>query len=348
MRPTRLNRIPLFRSSSAKLAIFFSLLLIVCFVLLALEIYAASGGEEIKPVVAHVILGMILFICIGLFGVSFYVTKRINIITATAGRIIATRDLSQRIPIDNPWDDLSKLAQSLNSMLEEIEGLVGGMKQVADNIAHDLRTPLTRLRSHIESMRDDVTSAAAPLSRDEHEEQLTGLIMECDGLLATFNALLRITNIQAGRRHAGFHTLNLASVVQDVVELYEPVAQEKQITLNYSATPIMVIGDKDMLFQAAANLLDNAIKHTPDLGRVQIDVGPHQGRARMMIADTGCGISDQHKPLVFRRFYRVDACRSAPGSGLGLSLVQAIVQLHQGQIALSDHPPSGLVVTVTL
>ncbi len=339
------NRIYLLKSSSTKLAFFFSTLLFVALLLLCFEIYAISHGEMVRPIFTKFILGLVIFICAGLFFVSFYVTKRINAITDTADRIISTRDLTQRIPIDNPWDDLSKLAKALNMMLDEIEQLVASVRQVSDNVAHDLRTPLTRLRNHIEAMRND--TANTPLSRAEQQEEFNTLITECDALLATFNALLRIANIESGRRHAIFHTIDLMPVIHDVIELYEPLANEKNIQLTFRTEPAPVIGDKDMLFQAAANLLDNAIKHTPEGGEITLTLTREKTGTQLKITDTGPGIPDEHKAHVFRRFYRIEACRNKPGAGLGLSLVGAIVKLHQGAISLSDHQPTGLVVTVT-
>ncbi len=206
--------------------------------------------------------------------------------------------------------------------------------------------PLTRLRNHLEMMRDEtITDPSTP---EEQWECLGELVGECDGLLATFNALLRIANIEAGRRHAVFSSVNLANVLQDVVELYEPVAAEKNIQFAYRTEPVLVEGDKDLLFQAIANLLDNAIKYTPEGGTVVITVAPHKNGAQIVLRDTGHGIADEFKPHVFRRFYRITKCRSLPGSGLGLSLVAAIVKLHQGTITLTDNKPTGLVVTVTI
>lgn len=328
--------------STNKLARLISSLLVVALILLSIEVYCITRGEEVQPFLSQLVLVLIVFICVGLFFISLYVTKRINSIATTANRIIATRDLSQRIPVDCPCSDLSQLSTILNQMLEEIEQSVNGIRQVSDNIAHDLRTPLTRLRNHIESMRDD------PSVQNGQHEQLNLLVIECDGLLSTFNALLRIANIESGRRSSNFHTLNLASVVQDVVDLYEPLASEKKIQLHYRAEPTQITGDKDLLFQAIANLLDNAIKYTPPEGVVVITAQPHEKGARIIIRDTGHGIADEHKEHVFRRFYRVSQCRSQPGSGLGLSLVGAIVKLHQGSIVLSDNTPNGLTVTVTL
>ena len=275
---------------------------------------------------------------LGLFVISFYVTKRINTIAATVDAIMTTRDLSQRIPITSRWDDLSKLAVTLNLMLADIEMLVASVKQVSDNIAHDLRTPLTRMRNRIESLK---LNSITP-------DDLSKLTNECDGLLATFNGLLRIAKIEAGKHHIEFSKVNLANILQDVVELYEPLASEKEINFSYRAEPVTIMGDKDMLFQAFANLIDNAIKYTPNGGIVVATLAPHSGGALLTFTDTGGGISDEHKPHVFSRFYRVDSCRSQQGLGLGLSLVTAVITLHNGKITLNDHKPNGLIVSVQL
>lgn len=337
-----MHRIRLFQSSSTKLAIFFSAILSSALGLLCIEIYLLTHGEDVQPEILYAILGLILFICAGLFFISFYVTKRINSIVITASNIIATRDLTQRIPAPNRWDDLSRLAQVLNLMLEKIEQAVASTRQVSDNIAHDLRTPLTRLRNHIEQMRNGVRET------DPQWNEFGALAAECDSLLTTFNALLRIANIEAGRRNPTLAPLNLAPVVEDVIALYEPIASERGIHLHYRAEPCMIAGDKDLLFQALANLLDNALKHTPAAGDVVLTLTPLPSGARIVLTDTGVGIEDAHKTQVFSRFYRVDASRHQPGVGLGLSLVQAIISLHKGTITLSDHHPSGLTVTITL
>lgn len=335
-----MNRIAHIKSSSTQVALLVSAILAVTLVLLCDEIYSLMHGERVDPLFTSAILGLMALISIGLFTLSYYVTKRINTIAATADLIITTRDLSQRIPIDSRWDDLSTLSSILNLMLEDIEQLVAGVRQVSDNIAHDLRTPLTRLRNHTESLR----ASGKPIK----PEQLNPLILECDGLLTTFNALLRIANIEAGKRHSGFHTVNLGNVMDDVIDLYEPLAGEKSVHLTLDRQCCTIMGDKDMLFQAMANLVDNAIKYTPQGGTVAISVRKTKNGGQIVIRDTGHGIPDAHKQQVFRRFYRVDSCRVQPGSGLGLSLVAAVIKLHQGEITLTDNAPTGLIVTVTL
>ena len=330
-----------FESSSTKLAVTISGILGITLVMVSNQIYSLMNGTPVNPLFSIAILALMACTSIGLFIVSFYVTKRINAIAATAHKIITTRDLSQRIPIDARWDDLSKLASALNLMLEDIEQLVTGMRQVSDNIAHDLRTPLTRLRNHLELLRTHSRESFRP-------DYLNTLIAECDGLLGTFNALLRIANIEAGKHQSTFAPLSLGALVEDVVELYEPVAADKNISLVCYHTTTTITGDKDMLFQAIANLVDNAIKYTPEGGTITITIAPDGKGGRISVADTGTGVPDGHKHLVFRRFYRVDGSRHQSGSGLGLSLVAAVVRLHHGNVTLTDNKPTGLVVTVTL
>lgn len=339
-----MRRIHPFESSSTKLALFFSGLLALAAVLLGIEMYAITHDETVHPIYARLVLALIVVVCASLFFISFYVTKRINVIADTATRIIHTGDLSQRIPVDARWDDLSRLASTLNAMLDEIDQLVTGIRTLSDNIAHDLRHPLTRLRNAIESIRR--TSAAGEDAT--LQQQLADLTAECDALLTTFQALLRISNIESGKRHSGFLAMDLARLMEDVVELYEPLAAEKSIRLSFTPAPAQVVGDKDLLFQAFANLVDNAIKYTPAQGSVDIAMSTQEKCARVIIRDSGLGVSDAHKPQLFRRFYRVEHSRRAPGSGLGLSLVAAIITLHNGHVQLHDNAPSGLVVTVTL
>jgi signal transduction histidine kinase len=335
-----IRRITFLESSSTKLAVIFTALLAMAAVLLGFGMYAMSNGETMHPLYPNIALVLMLIVSGLAFFISFHVTKRINRIVGTADRIIATTDLSQRIPLGSRWDDLAKLSETLNAMLAEIEQLVFGIRTLSDNIAHDLRHPLTRMRNHMETIRDQ----AAP----EAQAPLNELIAECDGLLTTFQALLRISNIESGKRHAGFVAIDMAQLLHDVAELYEPLAAEKSIRFILNPVTAQVVGDKDLLFQAFANLIDNAIKYTPEQGQIDIDMQPQERGARVIIRDTGLGVSDEHKQRVFRRFYRVEHSRRAPGSGLGLSLVAAIIKLHQGMIQLHDNQPAGLIVTVTL
>lgn len=256
-------------------------------------------------------------------------------------------DLSERIDIQDSRGGFRSLAITFNRMLDRIQALMEGMRQVSDNIAHDLRTPLTRLRNHLASLQGMV-AAPGPVSGDA-QNTVQALLDEADGLLATFNALLRIAQIESGNRQSGFRQLDMTVLLRDVIELYEPLAAEKRIDIDAQlAASLPLAGDRNLLFQAFANLLDNAIKYTPDDGKISLRAEAGDAEVCVEVADNGAGIPAADRDKVFRRFYRVEASRSQqPGNGLGLSLVQAVVNLHAGSIALADNHP-GLKVTVCL
>ncbi len=255
---------------------------------------------------------------------------------------IMTGNLSERIDVVHYRGEINQLAFSINLMLEKIESLMEGVKQVSDNIAHDLRTPLTRLRNHLCQLQERVDNA-------NDAEAVGELIDEADALLSTFNALLRIARIESGNRRSGFAPLDLKIILQDVVELYEPLALDKSISMHYDFEDQLITnGDRDLLFQALANLVDNAIKYTPDDGRINIELEQVGNKARVTIADSGIGIPKEDADKVFRRFYRIESSRSEqPGNGLGLSLVLAVLNLHNADVQLSDNQP-GLRVEIEL
>jgi len=268
---------------------------------------------------------------------SSRVMRRIESINQTS-REIMEGDLSRRVPMVGSGDDFDRLAENLNRMLERIEELMGAVRQVSDNIAHDLRTPLTRLRTRLEQARNGDPKQA--------REEIDQVIENADELLSTFSALLRIARIESGSNHAAFADLDLASLARDVAELYEPVAAEKGQQMCLEAQgPVPVRGDRDLLFQALANLVDNAIKHTPQGSEIRLSTAADDGRSEISVADTGPGIPAELHEKVFQRFYRTDASRSTPGSGLGLSLVRAVADLHGARIQLADNSP-GLRATV--
>ncbi len=282
-------------------------------------------------------MSFMLFLVVVSFFISVFVVSRINLIAKTAQQIMHTGDLSKRISIEGNWDDLSNLAQILNAMFARIEMLMAGIRDVSDSIAHDLRTPLTRLRQHLES------SAKKKPTQKEMER----LIEEADALLETFNSLLRISNIEKGKRHQPFETVNLIAIMQDVAELYEPVSEEKNITLALKhCEQAQVQGDKHLLFQLFANLLDNAVKFSPKGTTVSLLVEQKNKRVVVSISDQGSGLSQQERDKVFQRFYRADKSRNTSGNGLGLSLVKAIAELHNADIQLEDNTP-GLRVTIS-
>ncbi|MFT6289202.1 MAG: signal transduction histidine kinase [Alcanivorax sp.] len=235
-----------------------------------------------------------------------------------------------------------QLAIGVNSVLAQMESLMQGVKLVSDNIAHDLRTPLTR-------MRNNLSQLAHNLDADKRRE-VDKIIDECDELLASFNGLLRISALESGALHTGNAEVDLVVLLQDVVELYEPVASEKNIGLKLHLPPTFpYAGDRDLLFQMAANIIDNAIKHTFEGGTISVAL--HDGGSEsctIVFGDSGPGIAASDRKNVFRRFYRIESSRSEqPGHGLGLSLVQAIAQYHRGSVSLSSNNP-GLRVKVNL
>lgn len=282
---------------------------------------------------------------IGGFLMSRSTTRRIEVINQTAYRIMHG-DLSQRVPTRGTQDDFDQLADNLNQMLDRIEYLMEGIRHVSDSIAHDLRTPLTRLRSQLEN-------TLINLKDPDAQDQVGEAVAEADQLLGTFNALLRIARLETGGKTLQSEPLELSTLVTDAVELYEALAEEKDQVLDYEAgEEVPLLGDRDLLFQAVSNLIDNAIKYTDEGGRIGVTVRREGGQAVLEVADSGDGVPDHEKENIFGRFYRVGKSRSQPGNGLGLSLVSAVVELHEGHIGLSDAAPGaerpGLKVTLYL
>ncbi|MFB3077280.1 MAG: sensor histidine kinase, partial [Lysobacterales bacterium] len=254
---------------------------------------------------------------------------------------IVRGDLSQRIPLGDAAGNVRELIENFNDMLDQTQSLMQGVRTLSDNIAHDLRTPLTRMRNNLSLLEREL--------QGEEEGRVQQLIAECDEILTTFNALLRIAQLEAGNRISVFAPVNLGALVQDVVELYEPLAQEKQVEVHVHCEPLGFDGDRDLLFQMAANLLDNAVKYTSNGGAISVAVtGSERDKVILTVADDGPGIPVADRENVFRRFFRLESSRGVQsGSGLGLSLVQAVVKMHRGSIRLLDNHP-GLRVEVSL
>ena len=294
------------------------------------------GGVMVRSMLITIMLGALGGIAVGARSV-----RNVNRINEAITEIISGE--SQRIPVAEMHGDFRMLAIHFNQLLDQIQALVMGMRQVTDNVAHDLRTPLTRIRNHLASLQQAVSDGPG-------REIVQTLLIEADGLMATFNALLRIAQVESGQRRSGFRIVDLQLILADLVELYEPLAVEKrQSVVAQMPETVEVMGDRDLLFQAFANLLDNAIKYTPAEGSIRVRVWRDSDDVAVVeISDSGAGISDEDRDKVFRRFYRVETSRSThPGNGLGLSLVKAVVSLHRANITLSDGAP-GLVVTVRL
>lgn len=284
-----------------------------------------------------------LFGVIGGAWISRVVLARLNAINQTSHEIISG-DLTRRIPILGRKDELDQLAENLNQMLDQIERLMTGMKEVSDNIAHDLRTPLTRLRQRLEgTMMQPETPEAA-------KDALESAIAEADGLIATFNSLLLIAEAESGAHADLLGPVDLNAVVRDIVELYEPVAEERGITLRIDASePVQVRGNGNLLARAAANLLENALKYTPAAGKVTVRLqAPHgkNERAVLTVSDTGPGIPEADRQRVLARFVRLERSRNTPGTGLGLSLVAAVARMHRADLELDDNHP-GLIARLS-
>ena len=282
-----------------------------------------------------------LLLVFGLAGGVFMsrrLLSRIQAINLTSQEIVAG-DLSRRIPVSGSNDEIDRLAINLNHMLDQIEQLMEEMRQVTDNIAHDLRDPLNRLRTRI-----DVTLMATP-SAAEYREVLEGMVGDTEQLLATFNALLKIAQVESGVRNA-FEDVDLTAVVRDLGELYAGVAEEQDLEFSQAVGDHLIVhGDRELLAQALANLLDNAIKYTPGGGKIYLTAERASGRVTVAVADSGPGIVAAERERVLNRFVRLETSRNSQGSGLGLSLVRAVAGLHGAVLALDDADP-GLLVTL--
>jgi signal transduction histidine kinase len=263
--------------------------------------------------------------------------RRIEDINRTT-RSIMDGDLSQRMPTRGSGDEMDRLAVNLNAMLGRIQVLMESLKRVSDDIAHDLRTPLSRLRHRLELARDKVGPDGEPVIEQS--------IAELDAILETFSALLRIAQIESGARRAAFSDVNLAQIATTVSEAYVPVAEDRgqKLEIILGHTPL-IHGDRELLTQMMANLIENPIRHCPAGVAITIELRQEGGAPVLCVADSGPGIPGAEREKVFRRFYRLESSRTTPGSGLGLALVKAVAELHGASVALSDNGP-GLRVTV--
>ena len=249
-------------------------------------------------------------------------------------REIMQGDFQKRIATLGSGDEFDELADNLNAMLDRIENGVEGVRRVSDNIAHDLKTPLARLKNKVEELHRtfDVDSK-------EHRA-LDQILLEADGLLSTFNALLRIARIEYSEKRKEFASLELRALLSDVLELYEPLIEERQQNLNVDIDQkITVMADRDMLFQALANLIDNAIKYTPEKGHISISLVSDATGDFIIIDDDGPGIPLEEHDNVVQRFYRIDESRTTPGSGLGLALVSAVLKVHAIDLSFENNNP---------
>lgn len=296
------------------------------------------GGHMIRFTILWAIAITLLALAGGWLAGRIFL-QRIGAANAAIERIMAGRT-EQRLPMIGLAPELDDLARNLNRMLDRIDGLMEGLRQVSTDVAHDLRTPLTRLRQMLEAAREAAT-------RDEIDAGIDVALAQADQLLGTFRAILRLAQIEGGGRRAPFGPVDLGELLATLIETYEPVAADAghSLTARLDQAPI-VSGDAELLAQLFANLIENAILHTPEGTRVTIDVDRAPGRVTVVVADDGPGVPEAERDRITRRFYQVDASRSRGSSGLGLSIASAIVTLHGAKLAIGDARP-GLRIAVS-
>jgi len=302
--------------------------------LVARDVHERYETERIFTTALPWSIGLMLLL--GVVGgglISRNLLARIDSINRTSREIVAG-NLSRRIPVTRARDELDALAEDLNHMLDRNERLMRGMRDVTDSIAHDLRTPLNRLRNRLEGLFLQIGSESA------QGREVEAAVGDTDRLIATFNALLLIAEAEAGAVREAMARVDLAHVIEGVAELYEPLAEEKGISLQIGpgrTAPIR--GNVRLISQALANLVDNAIKYTPPGGRITIAAEDRPSGVALSVADTGPGIPPAERTRVLERFVRLEESRNSPGTGLGLSLVAAVARMHEARLELADNAP---------
>jgi signal transduction histidine kinase len=316
------------------------------------QLIVGRDVEELRRFAGE--MGTVYFLALGFltlgglvagFAASRVALKRIETINVAARSIMAG-DMSRRISVTGAEDEFDALATNLNAMLERIEALMSGLREVSDNIAHDLKTPLTRLRNSAEA-------ALRETGEEAYREGLEHTIEKADELIKTFNSLLLVARLEAGALEGNAERFDIGRAVRDVAELYEPVAEERgmQVAVNVGAGP-QFTGNRQLIVQAVVNLIENAIKYSGKSGAatdgaISIILRNHAEGVEIAVADNGPGIAPEDRERVLKRFVRLEKSRTEPGTGLGLSLVQAVARLHGGSVRLEDNRP-GLRVVLTL
>ena len=312
------------------------------YLFVALNVYQLHEMQEVIERGFSWGIGLTLVLAaIGGVVLSMRLLRRVESVSRLSREIVAG-NLQRRLALDGSDDEFDRLAGSLNAMLDRIQQLMDGMRQVSTDIAHDLRTPLSRLRQRAELALRKASDPAALRAA------LESTIRDVDNVLETFGALLRIAQIEAGARKAGFTGVDLTDVLETVVELYASFAEERGQAMEVAiAADLAVEGDRELLLQLFANLVENAIRHSPVGARIRFCAEVAEEAIAVTIADNGPGIPEAMRERVFQRFVRLDASRTTPGAGLGLSLASAVAALHGARIELADNAP-GLMVTALL
>lgn len=304
-----------------------------------------QGREQFDDAILRTFgIGLLLSITLAALGgavVSAVFLRRVDDIARSAEAIIGG-DIGHRIPSRGTNDDLDNLSATLNRMLDRISALMESMRQVTNDIAHDLRTPIGRLRQSLDEARRGASNETELKAAMEHA------IGQTDSILETFAALLRIAQIEAGSRKAGFTDVNLSELAEGIVQTFSPAAEDSDKVLRSRiAEGVHITGDAELLTQMIVNLVENALTHTPPNTLVQVDLARNGSGATVSVSDTGNGVPSPEQDRIFERFYRLDQSRGTGGSGLGLSLVAAIAELHNATIDVGDNHP-GLRVSVEL
>ena len=286
------------------------------------------------------------FLIVVAAGIGWFMARRavsgVEAVTRTAQKI-SGGTLEERVPVKTKGDEIDQLAITFNQMLDRIQTLVTEIKEMSDNMAHDLRSPITRIRGTAE------VTLTTGKSLGEYEAMAASTIEECDRLLDMINTMLMISKAEAGVDHLTREEIDLAEVVQEACRLFEPTAEDKGISLScHLPKESHFLGDTQMIQRMLSNLLDNAIKYTPPGGSVSVSVSENHGQVVLSVEDTGVGISPRDLPHIFERFYRGDESRSQTGIGLGLSLARAIARGHGGDITTTSNPNQGSTFTITL
>ena len=305
-------------------------------ILVGVDITKMSENYDFMMLLSMIGIFMVCTVIIGSFTISIFVVKGTNEIASTAREIMETGDLSRRIIVRWRWDDLSNMADTLNMLFDRVEQLMQGVRHVSDNIAHDLRTPLTRMKAQIDVLLDETPNNAS----------VQKLSSEADRVLSVFSALLRISRLESEKKRSHFEAVDLSLILKDAAEFYEPLAEDRSIKISSSLISATVTGDRHLLFQAFANILDNAVKYAPDDGHIRIRLSKQNKNALIEISNSGKGLPENELERIFERFYRSDKSRSTDGAGLGLSLTHAIIELHGGKIRAENTQEGFSIITV--
>ncbi|QLE79968.1 HAMP domain-containing histidine kinase [Francisella sp. Scap27] len=320
------------------MAILFTILLAMSIMSWGYVIYSSVGGKILEHIVPLSIgIFSTLSVVIISFAISIFVVRTINHISSSAASIVNTEDFSRRIKSISNWDDLSNLSSVLNILFGSIDTLLKDIKSVTDNIAHDLKTPLTRLKNKLENIHET-----------NPNKEILDAMDECDKLLEVFNSLLKLNRLEHGREKLQKKRIEISYLINDATELYTPILEEKNITIKSQLAQKTLNIDKNLIFQSIVNILDNCYKYSGENTCVSIKGFIKGSSYNLKISDSGNGVNSDNSDKIFERFFREDTSRTQVGNGLGLALVKNIIELHGGSIEAKANIPQGLTMTIKL